>query len=190
MKRVLTVFAAAFLLAACETTSQDYAATDADADARAGSSAGAGDGTDTAVGGVDQEGLDSEQRRGPEAGTQEHLDVEVGDRVFFEFDSSSLTSDAQQTVEALAAWMRAHPRVALTIEGHADERGTREYNIALGARRANSVRDFLITLGIDSNRVETVSYGEERPAVLGSNEDAWAQNRRAVFVVDEDLAGV
>ena len=79
--------------------------------------------------------------------------------------------------------MKTYPAVTLTIEGHADERGTREYNLALGDRRANSVRDYLIALGIDPNRLTTISYGKERPSVLGSNEDSWAQNRRGVFVV-------
>ena len=88
------------------------------------------------------------------------------------------------TVEALAVWMNSYPATTIAVEGHADERGTREYNLALGDRRANSVRDYLVALGIGSNRLSTISYGKERPAVLGSNEEAWAQNRRGVFVVN------
>jgi peptidoglycan-associated lipoprotein len=94
-----------------------------------------------------------------------------------------LKPQARSTIEALAAWMNEHPGVALTIEGHCDERGTREYNLALGERRANAVRDYLVALGISGNRLGTISYGKERPAVPGSNESAWAQNRRGVFVV-------
>ncbi|MEQ8354681.1 MAG: peptidoglycan-associated lipoprotein Pal [Kiloniellaceae bacterium] len=114
----------------------------------------------------------------------EQLTVEVGDRVFFDYDSYNVRADQRGTVEALAAWLDTHPSVTLTIEGHADERGTREYNLALGERRANSVRDYLVALGINPARLSTVSYGEERPAVLGSSDSAWAQNRRGVFVVN------
>jgi peptidoglycan-associated lipoprotein len=112
------------------------------------------------------------------------LTVEVGDRVFFDFDKYNIRADQRGTVEALAAWLDTNPSVTLTIEGHCDERGTREYNLALGERRANSVRDYLVALGINPGRLSTVSYGEERPAVLGSNDSAWAQNRRGVFVVN------
>ncbi len=115
-------------------------------------------------------------------GSREDLVQQVGDRVFFAFDSSELSSDARNTIDRLAAWMQRNPGVSLTIEGHADERGTREYNLALGERRANSVRQYLVALGIAPTRLGTISYGKERPAVLGSNEAAWAQNRRAVFV--------
>jgi peptidoglycan-associated lipoprotein len=178
MRKLLSLFAAALLLAACESTTQDEAAT---------GSEGATTSTQAAEESGDTAGQDvsSEAIPGPEGGTQEHLVVNVGDRVFFEFDKASLTDEAQATVERLAAWMQEYPPATVTVEGHADERGTREYNLALGARRANAVRDYLIVLGIDPNRIETVSFGEERPAVLGSNEEAWAQNRRAVFVVDQ-----
>src|SRR3546814_16991436 len=118
------------------------------------------------------------------SGSQEELTVEVGDRVFFDFDSYDVRADQRGTVEALAAWLDTNPSVTLTIEGHADERGTREYNLALGDRRANAVRDYLVALGTNPARLTTVSYGEERPAVLGSNDSAWAQNRRGVFVVN------
>ena len=116
--------------------------------------------------------------------SQEWLVVNIGDRVFFDYDRSDLKSEAQDTVEKVAAWMLTYPDVILAVEGHADERGTREYNLALGERRASSVRSYLLALGIDGNRLTTISYGKERPAVLGSNEVAWAQNRRAVFLVN------
>ena len=159
--KVFFVFAAALLLAACESTSSDTSGQ---------TSTGTGSGATTSS--------------GPVAGTQEDLLVQVGDRVFFDFDRSDLRSDARSTIEGLAAWLNANPQVTLTVEGHADERGTREYNLALGERRANSVRDYLVALGIDANRLATISYGKERPAVLGSNEESWAQNRRGVFVVN------
>jgi peptidoglycan-associated lipoprotein len=120
----------------------------------------------------------------PAPGSQEDLTVEVGDRVFFDYDQYNIRSDQRGTVEALAAWLDTYPQVTLAVEGHCDERGTREYNLALGERRANSVRDYLVALGINPARLSTVSYGEERPAVLGSSESAWAQNRRGVFVVN------
>jgi peptidoglycan-associated lipoprotein len=188
MRKIVSLFAVALLLAACESAPDKEAATGGEGSAQqASTDAQMEDGSgDTGGDGTAQSGsVESEEMQGPEGGTQEHLVVNVGDRVFFDFDKSNLTNEAEKTVERLAAWMKDYPEAAVTIEGHADERGTREYNLALGARRANSVKDYLIVLGIDPNRVETVSYGEERPAVLGSNEQAWAQNRRAVFVVDQ-----
>lgn len=157
--KFLTVFAAAVLLAACST-------------------AGSGSG------GASSGGASTATVTGPVPGSQEHLVVNVGDRIFFDLDKSDLKPEARTTAESVATWMNSYPAVAVTIEGHADERGTREYNLALGERRANSVRDYLVALGVNSNRLSTISYGKERPAVLGSNEDAWAQNRRGVFVVN------
>ncbi len=114
---------------------------------------------------------------------EEELRAEVGDRVFFDFDRSDLRPDARATTEAFGAWLQARPAVVTTIEGHTDERGTRAYNLALGERRANSVKRYLTTLGVQPTRVSTVSFGEERPAVTGSTEYAWALNRRAQFQV-------
>ncbi len=114
---------------------------------------------------------------------EEELRAQVGDRVFFDFDRSDLRPDARATTEAFAAWLQTKPAVVTTIEGHTDERGTRAYNLALGERRANSVKRYLTTLGIQPTRVSTVSFGEERPAVTGSTEYAWALNRRAQFQV-------
>ena len=117
------------------------------------------------------------------AGTQEDLIVNVGDRVFFEFDSSELTVDAQATLDAQAAWLTQYPDTNITVEGHADERGTREYNLALGDKRAFSVYSYLAQAGIDTNRMEYVSWGKERPEVIGSDETAYSQNRRGVTIV-------
>lgn len=116
-------------------------------------------------------------------GSQEELNATIGDRVFFETDRYDLSQEARATVGFWADWMKRHQNVAVAIEGHADERGTREYNLALGARRANAVRDYLSALGVAPNRLDTVSYGKERPAVLGSNPQAWSQNRRGALVV-------
>ena len=187
MRKLVSLFAAALLLAACESATDEQAATGGEASTQQASAdeQGSGDGQDGTSANGEDDSVESEQMQGPEGGTQEHLVVNVGDRVFFDFDNSDLTTEAEGTVERLAAWMKEYPATSVTIEGHADERGTREYNLALGARRANAVKDYMVVLGIDPNRIETVSYGEERPAVLGSNEKAWAQNRRAVFVVDQ-----
>jgi len=105
------------------------------------------------------------------------------DRVFFEFDSSSLTADSRDVLTRQATWMRRFPAVSIRIEGHADERGTREYNLALGSRRANAVKNYLVALGVSDSQVDTISYGKERPAALGSGPDAWAKNRRGVTTI-------
>jgi peptidoglycan-associated lipoprotein len=107
------------------------------------------------------------------------------DRVFFAFDSYSLDNDARVVLDAQAQWLMRNPNVRVNIEGHADERGTREYNLALGDRRANAARNYLESRGVAASRMQTISWGKERPDALGSNESAWAQNRRAVTVVPE-----
>ena len=109
----------------------------------------------------------------------------ISDRVFFALDSYAIDAEARRTLDAQADWLARNPTVNVTIEGHADERGTREYNLALGDRRANAARDYLQSRGVDGRRMQTLSWGKERPAVEGSNESAWAQNRRAVTVVPE-----
>ena len=116
-------------------------------------------------------------------GSQQDLVANVGDRVFFELDQASLSDEARATLQRQAEWAKKYPANALTIEGHADERGTREYNLALASRRANSAKDYLVSLGVDGARLTTISYGKERPVCLESNENCWAQNRRAVTVV-------
>ena len=116
--------------------------------------------------------------------TQQDFANNVGDRIFFGYDRYDLSSDARETLQRQAEWLQAFSGVSITVEGHADERGTREYNLALGDRRANSVRNYLVSLGVHPARVNTISYGKERPAVLGSNDSAWAQNRRGVSRLD------
>ena len=114
--------------------------------------------------------------------TVEMLAVGVPDRVFFAYDSYSLTSNAQDALAKQAKWLKANGSVTISIEGHADERGTREYNLALGDRRANAAKDFLMAQGISSSRITTISFGKERPVNAASNKTAWAQNRRSVTV--------
>jgi peptidoglycan-associated lipoprotein len=117
-------------------------------------------------------------------GSQQDLEASAGDRVFFAFDRSDITSEAQEILARQADWLRRYPNVTVTIEGHCDERGTREYNLALGERRAQAVKNVLVASGIPASRVSTISYGKERPAVVGSSEEAYAQNRRAVTTVN------
>lgn len=121
---------------------------------------------------------------GPVPGSAEDFIVNVGDRVFFGFDKSDLTPEATATLDRQAAWLKQYPAVTVTVEGHADERGTREYNLALGERRSASVKNYLAALGVDAARVQTISYGKERPQVVGANEAAWTQNRRGVTVIN------
>ncbi len=116
-------------------------------------------------------------------GTQADLVQNVGDRVFFAFDSAQLTAEGKATLDRQAAWMAKYGNVKVTVEGHCDERGTREYNLALGERRATAARNYLIAKGVAAARVGTISYGKERPEAMGSSEESWARNRRGVTVV-------
>lgn len=120
---------------------------------------------------------------GPVAGSPEDFEVNAGDRVFFDLDQSSLTSSARATLRSQAAWLSAYPNVRVLIAGNADERGTREYNLALGARRAAAVRDFLVAQGVDPSRLSTVSYGKEQPVCRQSTERCWALNRNGTTVI-------
>lgn len=106
----------------------------------------------------------------------------VPDRIFFDFDSSTVTSEGQDTLQKQANYLKSHPDINVTVEGHCDERGTREYNLALGERRANAAKNYLVSLGVEASHIQTISYGKERPAVIGDDESAWSQNRRAVTV--------
>jgi peptidoglycan-associated lipoprotein len=118
-------------------------------------------------------------------GSQQDFIVNVGDRVFFETDSSELTPQARDTLDKQAQWLNQYNRYAFTIEGHADERGTREYNIALGARRAQTVREYLVSRGVMAQRMHTISYGKERPVAVCNDISCWSQNRRAVTVLNQ-----
>lgn len=127
--------------------------------------------------------MDQTTTGGPLAGTQQDFVVNVGDRVFFDYDQHDLTAEGRMTVEKQAAWLRQYSATNIVVEGHADERGTREYNLALGEKRANTVRNYLIANGVDAGRIQVISYGKERPAVMGSDDQSWAQNRRGVVVI-------
>ncbi|HRF09322.1 MAG TPA: peptidoglycan-associated lipoprotein Pal [Xanthobacteraceae bacterium] len=117
-------------------------------------------------------------------GSVQDFVVNVGDRVFFESDQSELTPQARATLDKQVQWLQQYAQYAFTVEGHADERGTREYNIALGARRAQTVRDYLVSRGINPSRMRTISYGKERPVAVCNDISCWSQNRRAVTVLN------
>jgi peptidoglycan-associated lipoprotein len=154
--KLLGAFAAVALLAACANTTNTAATT------------GNGASATTA---------------GPVPGSEEDLVANVGDRVFYAFNQSSLSSDAQSTLTRQSAWLGKYPQVAVQIAGNCDERGTEEYNLALGQRRANAARDYLVAKGVSSGRITTISYGKDRPTALGSDEQAYAQNRNAITSV-------
>ena len=117
-------------------------------------------------------------------GSAQDFTVNIGDRIFFDTDSSSIRADAQQTLARQAQWLNQYRQYNIVVEGHADERGTREYNLALGARRAAAARDYLISKGVASGRLKTISYGKERPVAVCDDISCWSQNRRAVTVLN------
>jgi peptidoglycan-associated lipoprotein len=163
--RLLSAFAALLLLAACESSPQT-------------------------TGNAGSEGAGSNSSSSQiTPGTQQDLVANVGDRVFFDLNKWNVRADQRGVLDRQAEWLKRFPQVTVTIEGHTDERGTREYNLALGAKRAAGVKNYLVAAGINPNRVDTISYGKERPEVVGSNEEAWRQNRRAVTVVKQPRAG-
>ncbi len=169
LKQLLSAAAVLVLVSACET-----------APSNEGGASGSGSRYQDGKGGVGSRG----NRSGDQGFATGELAKNVPDRVFFAYDSSTLDEDAQGTLRAQAEWLVANPGVKVAVEGHADERGTREYNLALGERRATAAKRFLVNAGVNNSRVTTISYGKERPAVTGSSESAWNQNRRAVTVVN------
>jgi peptidoglycan-associated lipoprotein len=130
-----------------------------------------------------QTGTGAATTSGPAPGSQEDLVANVGDRVFFDFDRSNLKPDAQATLDRQAGWLAKYPQVNVQVAGNTDDRGTEEYNLALGQRRANSARDYLVARGVAGTRITTISFGKDRPTALGDNEQAWAQNRNAITSV-------
>jgi peptidoglycan-associated lipoprotein len=161
-QRLLAMCAVAFLFTACETASN--------------------------VAGDNASGSSSSSATASSSSATQMSDADklaqVGNTVYFGFDSSELAGEAQATLDRQAAFLNVNPTMVVIIEGHADERGTREYNLALSDRRAVAVRDYLLAKGLNAARVRTVSYGKERPAVSGSTEEAWAKNRRAATVLN------
>ena len=165
--RILVLIAAIGLLAACETASQDAsnAAGSAASSSSSTSSSSSSDGSSSA------------------AQTPAEELASIGDTVVFDYDSSALSDDAKSILSAQAAFLAANPSVTITVEGHCDERGTREYNLALGERRASASRDYLVAQGVNAARIKTISYGKERPSFIGSNPYAYSKNRRAVSII-------
>lgn len=172
MTMVRSMLAAVLVLglAACESAPQQDSSVSG-----AGGRGGAGSGVATSpMGGVSSSTL------GGRDGAQQQLATEAGDRVLFETDSHSLNNQAVSILDRQVAWLKRNGQWRVVIEGHCDERGTREYNLALGDRRATAVRNYLVNQGIPASRVTTISYGKERPVAVGNNDSAWAQNRRGV----------
>ena len=188
MKRFLLLAAGAALLTACETASE----IDAIASGASGSSAS----TSTASSGSSESSSSSSSSTSSSGASSESTTtysydtdpktalIKVGDRVLFGYDSSELDDDDRSVLDNQAKFLNQNPSLKVTIEGHCDERGTREYNLALGEKRASAVKDYLISVGINSERISVVSYGKERPQVLGSNKAAWSMNRRSVTTID------
>jgi peptidoglycan-associated lipoprotein len=167
--RLTTLLAGIFLLAACETAPN--ATGDAAGTSASGSTTASSSGSDAAGSGSGEMTINEEL-------------ISIGDRVLFDFDSYELSSSAKSVLNDQATFLASNPSVRITIEGHCDERGTREYNLALGESRASATRDYLVAQGVNPARIKTISYGKERPAVIGSNEDAWRYNRRSVSVIN------
>ncbi|MCC7167756.1 MAG: peptidoglycan-associated lipoprotein Pal [Rhodospirillales bacterium] len=162
--RVLSVFAAVAFLAACSSDADQKAATSGTGQAAAPAPSAPSTVPMVAPGSVDE------------------FVKNVGDRVYFDFDKYEVKPEARAQLDRQVDWFKRYPQWKITVEGHCDERGTREYNIALGERRANAVKEYLVAKGVATARIKTISYGKERPAAIGSNEAAWAQNRRGVSV--------
>jgi peptidoglycan-associated lipoprotein len=177
IRRLFAVLLLATLVSACSSTPDDANNVAADGSATAGAPLNQNDVVfdDNAAG---------SQTGSAAAGSQEDLVVNAGDRVFFGYDSSEVDMEGQATLQKQAAWLKPYPNVTITVEGHCDERGTREYNLALGERRAAATKNYLTALGVDGGRINTISYGKERPAVMGSNDAAWGRNRRGVTIVN------
>lgn len=187
IKRLLTICAATFLLAACETASTDsneVVGSSSGSSSGSGAAASASSNTSSDAGGTTSAGSAGGASSIGSIRTPDELLAKVGSTVYFDYDQSSLTSEAQATLDRQAAFLKASPSFRLVIEGHCDERGTREYNLALGDRRASAVRDYLVAKGINASRLSTISYGKERPSVGGSNDTSYALNRRSVSRID------
>ena len=198
MKRFLLLGAIAALLAACETASEiDAIASGASGSsgtttASSSASSSTSDGTTTSSSSGSSDSSSSSASSSTETGSSSYSYdtdpktalIKVGDRVLFGYDSSELDDDDRAILNNQSKFLNQNPSLKVTIQGHCDERGTREYNLALGEKRASSVKDYLISLGINSERISVVSYGKERPQVLGSNKAAWSMNRRSVTTID------
>ena len=183
--KLLSLFGVLVIVAGCETATEETVQSGGEG---AASSVAGSDviGADTRAGIIESGNASGAEvvAVDPALSFQERLVQQAGDRGFFDFDKAVVRSDGEETLRMQAEFLKQNPGVTMTIAGHCDERGTREYNLALGERRANAARNYLISLGVSSDRLSTISYGKERPIVLGHNEAAWAQNRVGVSGVD------
>ena len=187
LHRLIALVAVAFFIAACETASQTTA--DSSGDSSSSTAASSASTSSSSGSASSSSGSGSSDSAGSSSGVSDKASAEqalaaIGNTVYFAFDSSALSADTEGTLMRQAGFLNANPALTVTIEGHCDERGTREYNLALGERRASAARDFLLAQGVDSARIRTISYGKERPAVAGSNDAAWAKNRRAATMIN------
>ncbi len=179
LKKFLISISLLFFISACTSPQKDTSTTTGGGTTTGTTTATDADDTLTTAGPVDPE-----EESSIVPGSPDDFIINVGDRIFFSYESFDLDADAQETLQLQAAWLKQHQEVTVTIEGHCDERGTREYNLALGEKRAQAAKNYLIALGVDVSRVSTISYGKEMPAVVGYNDDAWNQNRRSVAVIN------
>ena len=179
LKKFLISISLLFFISACTSPQKDTSTTTGGGTTTGTTTATDADDTLTTAGPVDPE-----EESSIVPGSPDDFIINVGDRIFFSYESFDLDADAQETLQLQAAWLKQHQEITVTIEGHCDERGTREYNLALGEKRAQAAKNYLIALGVDVSRVSTISYGKEMPAVVGSNDDAWNQNRRSVAVIN------
>ena len=197
LQRLIALFAVAFFVAACETASQittdsagDSTASSSSSTASASgssSSGSSGSSSTSSTSSTSSSGSSSSSASSSaSAGTDSVADklASIGNTVYFSYDSAALDGNSQATLYRQAAFLNGNPSLTVTIEGHCDERGTREYNLALGERRAAAARDYLLAQGVDPARIKVISYGKERPAMAGSNEESWAKNRRAATVLN------
>ena len=170
--KITSIILSILLLTACETASQKVMSNSSSTDSKASSASSSSAGTAN-------KSLFAKTKQ-----TASDKLIAVGDRVLFDYDSSSLDSSAKILLDAQSRFLRANTDLNFIVEGHCDERGTREYNLALGEQRATAVRDYLVIQGIDPDRIKVISYGKEKPAVVGSNGMAWSKNRRAVTIIN------
>jgi peptidoglycan-associated lipoprotein len=173
--KVFAIFAAGLLVTACQTTTDNTGSVDGDGSTLTNS--------DLEILGQPTGSIDAAALNGAPQPTLTYLTQTYGDRVLFNYDSTTLTPQGQQIVKGWSDWMLGFSDLAVRIEGHCDERGTREYNLALGDKRANTIRSLMIAYGVDPSRIDIVSFGKERPVIAGHTDESWAENRRGVLTI-------
>ena len=190
LHRLIALVAVTFFVAACETASQTATESTGESTASTSSSTASASGSSGSSGSSSSSSSSSASGSSSSGGaassstSAEDALAAIGNTVYFDYDSSALSGNAQGTLLRQAGFLNANPAVTITIEGHCDERGTREYNLALGERRASAARDFLLAQGVDQARIKVISYGKERPVASGSTETSWSKNRRAATVLN------